>query len=160
MIEQGQLSDNLASLQVRDHILNLLPQVPPFRFIDQITELSTNHIVATYHFTGKEWFYAGHFPGDPVTPGVILLEAMAQAGLVALGIYLMRMDNNNQELRTLFSECDVEFLNVVRPGERIVISAEKVYWRKNKLNSEVELRNQSNELVACGVLSGLGVARR
>ena len=141
----------------RQEVLDQLPQVGSFRFIDQIQELSEQHIKASYHFTGKEWFYAGHFPGDPVTPGVILIEAMAQAGLVALGIYILSKERSNSKLRTLFSECSVEFLNVVLPGETVHVLGERVYWRRNKLQSKISLFRESGELVAVGTFSGLGV---
>ncbi len=142
----------------RKSILEQIPQKPPFRFLNEIQELSDDHIVAKYRFTGEEFFYAGHFPGDPVTPGVILLEAMAQAGLVALGIYLLRKERPEAKIRTLFSECAVEFLAMVRPGEEVSIRGEKVYWRRNKLQSRVELRLEDGSLAASGTVSGMGVA--
>ena len=62
-----------------DEVLKLVPQQPPFRFIDTIHELDREHIVASYRFPEDADFYRGHFPGNPITPGVILVEAMAQA---------------------------------------------------------------------------------
>ena len=66
-----------------DQVLAMLPQQEPFRFVDHILELDEEHIVATYRFRPEADFYRGHFPGDPVTPGVILLEAVGQVGVVA-----------------------------------------------------------------------------
>ena len=141
----------------RERVLAELPQVGTFRFIDQIQELSETHIKASYKFRGDEWFYSGHFPGDPVTPGVILIEAMAQAGLVALGMYILSRERPNLKLRTLFSECTVEFLNVVLPGETVHVLGERSYWRRNKLQSKITLFRESGELIAVGTFSGLGV---
>ena len=151
------MSVNLCTAIERQQVLASIPQVGTFRFLDEILELSDDHIVASYLFRGDEWFYSGHFPGDPVTPGVILIEAMAQAGLVALGMYILRKEQPDVRLRTLFSECAVEFLAMVRPGERVVINGQKIYWRRNKLQSKVELRLASGEVAACGTVSGLGV---
>ena len=68
-----------------EEVLELLPQQEPFRFIDEILEVDEDHIVARYRFRPDADFYRGHFPGDPITPGVILLESLAQVGVVALG---------------------------------------------------------------------------
>ena len=151
----------------REKVLNMLPQRAPFRFIDLIKELSDSHAVSEYRFREDEYFYRGHFPDNPVTPGVILLEAMAQTGLVALGIYLlMKGDqdgqqdiNNNQTLQmtTLFTDCQADFFKMVPPGSKIIVRAEKVFWRKNKLRSQVELILDNNEVAASGCISGLGV---
>jgi 3-hydroxyacyl-[acyl-carrier-protein] dehydratase len=68
-----------------EQLLDLLPQRPPFRFVDRVTELSpAERIVAHYRVTGREAFMAGHFPGRPIFPGVIQLEALAQAGALAV----------------------------------------------------------------------------
>ena len=139
-------------------MLEQLPQKPPFLFLDRILELSTEHIIAERRFTGEEDFYKGHFPGDPVTPGVILTEAMAQAGLVALGIHLLNIEGQDKDkIRTLFTDCQVEFHKVVRPGELVIISAEKIFWRRRKLQSQAELRKENGELAASGIISGFGV---
>ena len=138
-------------------VLDKLPQQPPFRFIDKIIELSDDHIVAQRLFRPDEDFYRGHFPGDPVTPGVILVEAMAQAGLVALGIYLLSKERPDLKMRTLFSDCAVDFLEVVRPGSLVTVFAERIFWRRNKLKSKVELKLEDGTLAAHGTVSGLGV---
>jgi 3-hydroxymyristoyl/3-hydroxydecanoyl-(acyl carrier protein) dehydratase len=76
-----------ADAVLRSRILEMVPQRPPFRFIEEILELDEEHIVGVYRFRSDEYFYAGHFPGLPVTPGVILIETMAQTGVVAFGLY-------------------------------------------------------------------------
>ena len=70
-----------------EEVLSLIPQQYPFRFIDGILEMDEEHIVGTYRFREDEYFYRGHFPSQPITPGVILIETMAQTGVVAFGIY-------------------------------------------------------------------------
>jgi 3-hydroxyacyl-[acyl-carrier-protein] dehydratase len=68
-----------------DDLVGLLPHRPPFRFVDAVDELVPGErVVARYRVTGDEAFLAGHFPGNPIFPGVLQLEALAQAGAVAL----------------------------------------------------------------------------
>src|SRR4030065_2658038 len=73
---------------MRERVLSMVPQQPPFRFIDEILTLDEEHIAGVYRFRSDEYFYRGHFPGLPITPGVILIETMAQTGVVAFGLYL------------------------------------------------------------------------
>jgi 3-hydroxyacyl-[acyl-carrier-protein] dehydratase len=141
-------------------VLDLLPQQRPFRFVDAILEVSDAHIVGRYTFREDEWFYAGHFPGRPITPGVILLESMCQVGVVALGIYLFGRDHSIDEARhwtTLFVDAESEFMRSVPPGETVTIRGELVFWRRNKLRSRVQMFAADGTLVAQTTASGLGV---
>jgi 3-hydroxyacyl-[acyl-carrier-protein] dehydratase len=146
----------------KEEVLGLIPQQRPFRFIDRLVELDEAHAIGEYTFRQDESFYAGHFPGDPVTPGVILLETMCQTGLVALGIYLLGLDAPREKVATtvtLFTESQVEFERIVRPGERVRVTAEKIYWRRQKLKSNVTLTLADGTSVAHGTVSGMGVFR-
>lgn len=141
-------------------ILELLPQQRPFRFVDEIVEVDEQHIVGRYTFREDEWFYAGHFPGRPITPGVILLESMCQVGVVALGIYLFGLDHTVEEARrwtTLFVEAETEFAKSVLPGDTVTIRGERVFWRRHKLRSTVKMLAANGSLVAQATASGLGV---
>lgn len=141
-------------------VLELLPQQEPFRFIDEIVEVDEEHIVARYTFRPEADFYRGHFPGNPITPGVLLIEAMAQTGVVALGIYLVARAKGVEEVRrvlTVFTDVTAEFSGVVRPGDTVTISARKVFFRRMKLRSEVEMHNADGTLVASATVAGMGV---
>jgi 3-hydroxyacyl-[acyl-carrier-protein] dehydratase len=141
-------------------VLDLLPQQEPFRFVDEILEVDAEHIVSRYTFRPGADFYRGHFPGNPITPGVLLIEAMAQTGVVALGIYLVGSERGKDEVRrvlTVFTDVTAEFSGVVRPGDTVTISARKVFFRRMKLRSEVEMRAADGTLVATATIAGMGI---
>jgi 3-hydroxyacyl-[acyl-carrier-protein] dehydratase len=144
-------------------ILNTVPQQYPFRFIDDILELDDEHIVGAYRFREDEYFYQGHFPDRPITPGVILIETMAQTGVVAFGLYLKMMQQHSspeatKELMTLFTLAEgVEFVGVVLPGEQVIIRGQKVYFRMGSIKSKVSMERENGEIVSSGVLAGRGV---
>lgn len=146
-----------ATVDVRKEVLSKIPQQKPFRFVDEILELSDSHTIGKYTFNEDEYFYQGHFPGNPVTPGVILIETMAQIGLVALGIYLHMIEDGTNNIITLFAESEVEFSYPVLPGSTVVVRSEKMFYRRKKLKAQVEMKLETGELVARGVLSGVGV---
>ena len=71
-------------------IISALPYQSPFLFVDDLTAISENGISGNYTFKKEAFFYQGHFKNNPITPGVILTETMAQIGVVCLGIFLMK----------------------------------------------------------------------
>jgi 3-hydroxyacyl-[acyl-carrier-protein] dehydratase len=144
-----------------EQVLEILPQQEPFRFIDEILELGDDRIVGTYRFRPESEFYRGHFPGNPVTPGVILIESLAQVGVVALGIYLMAQEGkaDTSKMMTLFADANVEFGGIVKPGERVTITAKKVFFRRRKLRSQAEMRLDDGTIVCSGTVSGMGIFR-
>ena len=152
-----------ADAGVIQEVLDLVPQQPPFRFIDEIIRLDEEQIVGAYRFREDEYFYRGHFPGRPITPGVILIEAMAQVGVVAFGIYLLACQKNMRPSQmnvplSLFSLADnVEFKGIVAPCERVIIKGEKVYFRKNTIKANVSMERENGEVVCVGKLAGMGV---
>ena len=78
-------------------IIEALPYRPPFLFVDALEEVTENGSKGYYQLKKDEYFYRGHFPDNPITPGVILIEIMAQIGLVCYGIYLEKEKLKGQE---------------------------------------------------------------
>lgn len=152
----------MAEKEIIKEVLDLIPQQQPFRFIDDILDADEKNITATYQFRKDEFFYKGHFPSNPITPGVILIETMAQTGVVAMGIYqLLRQGLTVAELKqmtTLFSFADeIEFTGIVYPGEQVIIAGEIIYLRKGNLKTRTRIMRKNGETVCSGVLTGTGV---
>ena len=144
-------------------ILELIPHQEPFRFIDEILEIDSEHVLGSYTFKKDEYFYQGHFPSKPVTPGVIVTEAMAQIGLVTLGIYLLadsteELDPN--DILPVFTSSNVDFLNPIYPGEKLVVKATKVYFRFGKLKAKIIAANESKTQICKGEFSGMFVSQK
>jgi 3-hydroxyacyl-[acyl-carrier-protein] dehydratase len=102
-----------------DDLVALLPHRPPFRFVDAVDGHEAGASVrARYRVRGDEAFLTGHFPGNPVFPGVLQLEALAQAGAIAL-----LTDERYAGSLPLFGGVeDVRFRRMVKPGDEIVLS--------------------------------------
>lgn len=139
-----------------NEIIALLPYQEPFLFVDELTELSPEGITGHFTFQEDAYFYKGHFKNNPVTPGVILTECMAQIGLVCLGIYLLKeqlLDEN--KLQIALTSSAVDFYLPVYPGEQVTVVSEKDVFRFNKLKCKVKMLNSKNELVCRGKISGM-----
>lgn len=129
--------------------------------MDNITELDADGVTGDYTLRKESFFYEDHFAGNPVTPGVIIIEIMAQIGLVVLGIFLMLDGDHEKEITMgegsfpLFTSTDVSFFKMVLPGEKVVVTSKKQYFRFGKLKCVVEMHNEAAELVAKGIFSGI-----
>ena len=103
-----------------ERLIGLLPHRPPFRFVDAVRALTPGgqgDITAVYRVTGDEAFLAGHFPGNPVFPGVLQIEALAQAG----AIVLLCLEDYAGKLPLFGGMEKVRFRRVVRPGDDLVL---------------------------------------
>jgi 3-hydroxyacyl-[acyl-carrier-protein] dehydratase len=137
-----------------DKILDFLPYSEPFLFVDELERVSENGIFGTYTFHEDSDFYRGHFKENPVTPGVILTECMAQIGVVCLGIFLLK-DNELKNCSVALSNAAVDYYLPVLPGEKVSVVSEKIYFRFNKLKCKVKMFNSEEKLVCQGEISGM-----
>jgi 3-hydroxyacyl-[acyl-carrier-protein] dehydratase len=105
----------------RREIEDILPHREPFLFLDEVTELEPGvRVVARKRVRQDEWYLAGHFPGRPIMPGVLMVEAMAQTGAVAV-----LSDEANRGKLALFAGIDdVRFKRVVEPGDELELVCE------------------------------------
>lgn len=136
-------------------ILAKLPYSKPFLFVDELLQIDENGSTGTYTFDKDLDFYKGHFKDAPVTPGVILTETMAQIGLVCLGIYLSENANTELKAHVMLTSTAMDFIKPVFPGEKVTVTAEKVYFRFKKLNCNVVMKNEAGETVCKGNISGM-----
>ena len=140
----------------KETIIQLLPYQAPFLFVEELTYISENRIEGYYTFKNDEYFYQGHFKDNPITPGVILTEVMAQIGVVCLGISLLKKDLSEiKRPQIALTNSEVDFFLPVKPKERVNVVSEKIYFRFNKLKCKVQLFNEKNELVCRGTISGM-----
>ena len=122
------LKDSKPEWDVR-WVMSVLPHRYPMLLIDRVLEMEPKkRIVAYKNFTINEEFFNGHFPGHPVVPGVLLVEAMAQAG----GILLMHDDPDRERKLLLFMSIErARFRKPVVPGDRVTFEAEVIRLKAN-----------------------------
>jgi 3-hydroxyacyl-[acyl-carrier-protein] dehydratase len=133
----------------REDIEAILPHREPFLLIDEVVELEPGErVVARKIVRPDEWYLAGHFPGRPVMPGVLIVEAMAQTGAVAV----LSQEENRGRLALFAGIDDVRFKRIVEPGDELELECTLEVVRgpvgKGKATARV-----AGELAARGTLT-------
>lgn len=147
---------NLPPLLDIHQIMDILPHRPPFLLIDRILELTDTHVVGMKNVTMNENFFVGHFPGAPVMPGVLQVEAMAQCG----GVLVLNTVPDPENYLTYFMKMDkVKFKQKVLPGDTVIFKCELITpirrgichmqayaYANGKLVAEAELMAQISKI--------------
>ena len=117
---------NLSLPLDREAIEQILPHRPPFLLIDEVLELEPGkRVLARREVRADDWWFAGHFPGRPVMPGVLTIEAIAQAGAVAV----LADEANRGKLPFFAGIDDCKFKRIVEPGDVLSLECEFVRVR-------------------------------
>ncbi len=159
LLFRSMVAKKILNVNLLQTIHSLLPYRPPFLFVDEFTDLTETNAKGSYRYKEDEYFYTGHFPDQPITPGVILTETMAQIGLVGLGMFLIRAHEVQESTAFVFTSSQVDFLKPVYPGEQVFVESEKVYFRLKKLKCSVKMLNSAGEIVCQGTMSGMIIPR-
>ena len=109
-------------------IQKILPHRFPFLLVDRVTQMGPTHIEGFKNLTATEPFFQGHFPGKPVMPGVLMIEALAQLG----GVLMLAKSENRGKLAFLVGVDKARFRRMVVPGDRLTLRAEVI-----KLKSKI-----------------------
>jgi 3-hydroxyacyl-[acyl-carrier-protein] dehydratase len=109
----------------KEKIKDILPQREPFLFIDEVVEIEgTTRVVAAKDIRADEYYFKGHFPGKPILPGVLIIEAMAQTSIILYA--LCKPEIAKAHPNYYLAKTQAEFMHPVVPGDRLLIEARVV----------------------------------
>ena len=133
----------------KEEIKNIIPQRDPFLMIDEVEEyLPGESAIAYKNVKEEEWYFKGHFPGNPIMPGVLIAESLAQTGAVAI----LSMDENKGK-NALFGGIDkMKFKRKVVPGDRLKLEV-KIIKRKGPIGVGEAIATVNENIVAKGELT-------
>ena len=138
-------------------ILKVLPHRYPFLMLDRILEMTADSVVGLKNVTINEPFFQGHFPGKPIMPGVMIVEAMAQAGAI-LGYALL---DNDEEMAIYFMGMDkVRFRKPVLPGDQLIIKAKLMKQKGSIFKMQGEAFVADQLVAEAELMATLGGSKR
>lgn len=112
-----------------EDIKKVLPHRYPFLLVDRVLEVEEGRIKALKNVTANEEFFNGHFPGQPIMPGVLQVEALAQAGAIML--MTQKVDDPGESLMVFTGIKNCKFRKQVVPGDQLILEIELVSMRRN-----------------------------
>lgn len=133
----------------KEEIKKIIPQREPFLMIDEVEEFTPGESAIAYKYVDeKEWYFKGHFPGNPIMPGVLITESLAQTGAVAiLGL------EENKNKNALFGGIDkMKFKKQVTPGDKLKLEV-KIIKRKGPIGVGEAIASCDGKIVARGELT-------
>ena len=124
-------------------IMELLPHRFPFLMVDRVTSIEGNHICAVKNVSANEPFFEGHFPGHPIMPGVLQLEAIAQVA----GLLMLKRAETIHQIAYFMAAEEVKWRKPVRPGDVLVIDVE-LTKRRGKIGKAKGVCSVQGEVVS------------
>ncbi|MBR2588401.1 MAG: 3-hydroxyacyl-ACP dehydratase FabZ [Bacilli bacterium] len=133
----------------KEEIKKIIPQREPFLMIDEVEEFAPGKYAICYkNVDADEYYFKGHFPGNPVMPGVLITESLAQAGAIAI----LSLEENKCK-NALFAGIDkMKFKRMVKPGDRLKLEV-KIIKQKGPIGVGEAVASVNNDLVAKGELT-------
>ena len=133
-------------------IMKILPHRPPFLLVDKIFELSETHVVGMKNVTMNEPFFQGHFPGQPVMPGVLILESMAQAG----GFLVLNSIKNPEKKLMYFTGINKSrFKKTVVPGDQVLFEIKLDKFKLGTCKIHGIATVDGNQVAECEMLASV-----
>ena len=133
------------ALMTSEEVKEIIPNRYPMFFVDRVEELDLEkRVVATKNVTANESYFQGHFPGNPIMPGVLQIETMAQVG----SIPLLKSPNFEGKIAFLAAVDKVKFRKNVFPGDQLTVTVEIVKLKSVMGIGQGTIKNQNNEVVS------------
>lgn len=137
-----------------EKIKTILPHREPFIFIDEVIEVvGTEKVVAVKHVKADESFFGGHFPGNPILPGVLIIEAMAQASIILYSISKPEIAKTDPNY--YLGKVKSEFFSPVYPGDNLVIETNKVKFLDNSAIADTLAKINDRTIAKASIVFGI-----